>query len=562
MVKKIERKPEREWNEKILAYALDNALSHDGKAAANAVLSHLFREGLQKDHIKEVMPLIQEIVKKVNSWDGEKQKKELKSSGIALKKFEPSEERLHDLPHVSKEMVFRLAPFPSGDLHIGNAKTYILNALYAEKYTAKILLVIDDTIGSEEKAIVEEAYTLIPESFDWLGIKYEKPIFYKSDRLKIYYEYAEKIIMYGKAYVCHCKVEDMRKMRAEEKECTCRNLSIEEQKKRWKEMFKMKEGQATLRIKTSMQDPNPAFRDRVLFRISEREHIRVGKKYKVWPMLEFSWAIDDHLLGITHIIRGNDLMIETLMERYIWDIFGWPDKTVVHGGFLTIEGVKLSKSKAQHEVKSGEYIGWDDPRTWSIHSLMRRGFKPEALRKFVEEIGLNQSDITVPIDSLYALNRKLIDKEAERYSFVEHPVKLNIGVMPDIREIKVKVHPEHKKTRLIKIGKDIYISLADHEQHQDEEVRLLHLFNIKLGKEDLFTSLENKDIPKINWVSRFVKARVFMDNGEWKEGYVEEGVGGLKPGAVIQFERNFFARFDRKVKKGKEEIYEFWFAHK
>ncbi len=552
----------KEFEEKILAYALDNALSHDGKAVPGAVLSHLFREGLQKEQIKEIMPLIHEAIKKINALDLEQQKKKLASSSIDLKKFEQQERHLYDLPNISKKMVFRLAPFPSGDLHLGNAKTYMLNALYAEKYKGKILLVIDDTIGSEEKAIVEEAYKLIPESFQWLGIKYKKPIIYKSDRLAIYYEYAEKIIELGKAYVCTCQSEILRKNRAEGKGCACRNLPKEEQKKRWKQMFSWPEGKAALRIKTSMQDPNPAFRDRVLFRISEREHPRVGKKYRVWPMLEFSWAIDDHLLGITHIIRGNDLMIETEMERFIWNIFGWPDKTVVHGGFLTLEGIKLSKSKAQHEVKSGEYTGWDDPRTWSMHALRRRGFKPEALRQFIEEIGLNQTDITVPIDNFYAINRKLIDKDAARYSFVVNPVKLDIHIMPNIKEVKVKIHPEKEQLRTVEIGKELYIAKEDHEKNQEQEVRLLHLFNIELGKEDMVTSLENKDIPKINWVSDPVKTKVLMDTGEWVEGYAEKAIEKLKPWAIIQFERNFFARFDRKIKVGKEHVYEFWFSHR
>ena len=172
-----------------------------------------------------------------------------------------------------------------------------------------------------------------------------------------------------------------------------------------------------------MKHPNPAFRDRVLFKISEREHPKVKKKYTVWPTLEMSWSVDDHLLKVSHIIRGNDLMIESDMERYIWDIFGWKHIEIMHTGFVKIEETegKISKSRAREEVKSGKFIGWDDPRTWSIQSLARRGIRAEAIRKFVEEIGLNKQDITVPIDSLYAINRKLIDLEADRYYFVDEP---------------------------------------------------------------------------------------------------------------------------------------------
>ena len=154
-----------------------------------------------------------------------------------------------------------------------------------------------------------------------------------------------------------------------------------------------------MRVKTSMQHENPAFRDRVLFRISERAHPRVARKYRVWPLLEFSWAIDDHLLGITHIIRGKDLMMESEMEKYIWNIFGWPSCELLHSGMVRLEGMqaKISKSKAQKEVLSGKFSSWSDPRTWSVQSLMLRGIQPEALRKFVEDIGLNQNDTTVAL---------------------------------------------------------------------------------------------------------------------------------------------------------------------
>lgn len=540
----------------ILAYALDNAVSHNGEAVAGSVINHLFREGLKKEELKEIMPIVQRVINEVNNMELDEQKKKLEENDIELKKFEQKEKELMELPNVSKKMVFRLAPYPSGDLHIGNAKTYILNALYAEKYNAKTLLIIDDTIGSEEKSIVPEAYDLIPESFNWLKIKYEKPIIYKSDRLNIYYKHAENIIDSGQAYVCTCSSEIMRKNRADGKECACRNLNKEEQKQRWKSMFKMKEEQATLRIKTDMKHPNPAFRDRVLFRISERSHPRVKNKYRVWPMLEFSWAIDDHLLGITHIIRGNDLVIETDMERFIWKIFKWEDKTILHGGFLEIEGVKLSKSKAQLEVKSKKYFGWDDPRTWSIHSLKKRGFKPESLRQFIFDIGLNKHDITVPVDAFYSINRKMIDHESNRYSFVEEPVKLNIDNLP--KEISVPIHPEKKQKRNIKIGKSIYIAKKDFDMLKGKEIRLMHLCNIILDNKPKITSTEKKELPVINLVSEGVKTNVLMEDGMWKKGIAEKSIEKLRRDEVIQFERNFFCKFDRK----NNDVYEFWFTHR
>jgi glutamyl-tRNA synthetase len=353
----------------------------------------------------------------------------------------------------------------------------------------------------------------------------------------------------------------LRKNRENGKDCECRNLSVKEQLKRWKEMFKAKEGSCVLRIKTSMQDKNPAFRDRVLFKISDRSHPRVGTKYRVWPTLEMSWSIDDHLLGITHIIRGNDLMIETDMEKYIWNIFGWKPAETIHVGLINLEGVgaKISKSKAQKEVKSGKFTGWDDPRTWSIQSLIRRGIKPEAIKQFVKEIGLNKQDITIPIDALYAINRKMIDANADRYYFVADPVKIEIKNMPPTKHIELPVHPDKKENRKIEVGKEIFISKSDFENNKGNEVRLLHLYNISIDKKGKseFTSLENKNINKIQWVSRGKNSKIIMEDGTWVSGIADEGIENVNENEMIQFERFGFVRLD---KKGKEN--EFWFAHK
>ena len=557
----------KDFSKEIRAYALKNAIDF-GKADSGKMLPKLFQHGLDKKDIKNVMPIIVQVCKEVNSLSQSDQQKEFEKLKSLVKEREEKERVLPELSKISKNMVFRLAPYPSGALHLGNTKTYLLNALYAEKYKAKILFVMDDTIGSEEKKLVPESYALLEEAFQWLNVKYEKPVIYKSDRLEMYYEYGEKLIEKNKAYVCKCLQETLRENRINGLECSCRKLPLNEQKKRWKEMPSLQKGEAVLRLKTDMKHQNPAFRDRVLFKISDRLHPRVGTKYKVWPTLEMSWAVDDHLLSITHILRGNDLMIETDMEKYIWDIFSWEHPETIHAGMVRIEGMgaKLSKSKAQKEVLSGEFIGWDDPRTWSIQSLRRRGIKAEAIRAFVEEIGLNKQDIIIPIEALYAHNRRLIDLESNRFSFVQDPVEVTVLNIPKIAEIEIPVHPDRRsETRKITLGRKIFISNEDVQKLKGKEIRLLHLFNIDLGKSETkgavtakYASTENKPITKINWVSNGVKAKVLMPDGKWIEGIAEEAISKLKVGEMIQFERNFFCRFDRK----NEGIYEFWFAHK
>ncbi len=551
----------KEFSDEIYAYALENAM-HYGKAKEGAVLPKLFQHGLEKGEIKDVMPEISKVVKEVNGFDKDKAEKEFEKYKEYLKERVKEEKGLKELNNVKGKQVFRMAPFPSGSLHLGNMKTYMLNALYAEKYKGKVLLVIDDTIGSEAKPITPEAYDLIPEAFDLLKVKYSKPVKYKSDRLDIYYRYAEKLIKKDKAYVCSCNAEELRENRVKMKECSCRQFPVEEQIKRWKKMFKAREGDYTLRIKTSMQHPNPAFRDRVIFRISERKHARVGKKYKVWPLLEFSWAIDDHLFKVTHVIRGKELMIEGEMQKYIWDIFGWEHPELIYVGLVKIDGIggKLSKSKSQKEVKSGEYSGWDDPRTWSVQSLFRRGILAESLREFVEKIGLNQKEITVPIDDLYAINRRNIDDKADRYFFVANPIKVKIENAPEIFEVKAKVHPERKKMKTLKAGSEIFVSSKDLAELGGEKVRLMHLYNIKLGRRAKFVDMEKGlKLRKIHWVCGGVKVRVMGVDGKYIRGIAEDNIKNLKKGDVVQFERFGFCRFDNYDKK--EEEYEFWYTH-
>ena len=554
----------KDLSKEILAYTLQNALEY-GNADAGRVLPKLFQHGLDKKEIPLAMKEINKTVEKVNSINPKEREKLFLSVEKFVKKHDRTETyELDELPTspVGKKMVLRMAPFPSGALHLGNTKTFLLNALYAEKNNANLILIMDDTIGSAEKPLVKEAYDLISEAFKWLGVDYKKT-YYKSDRLELYYEYAEKLIEMNKAYVCHCSVEFLRKNRADAKECSCRQFPKGIQHVRWKELFKPEtlEGEAVLRIKTDMQDPNPAFRDRVLFKISDREHPRVGKKYRVWPTLEMCWAIDDHLLGITHIIRGNDLVIESDMEKYIWDLFKWDHPILIHTGLVKLEGVgaKLSKSKAGKEVKSGEFSGWDDPRTWSVQSLARRGIRPESIKEFVKRIGLNKQDITIPIENLYSINRQFIDTQTLRYSFVENPVKLNIPVseLKGIDLVSVPVHPDMpEEVREIEVG-EISISGKDFNEYKGGEVRLLHLFNVDIGNKTHVTSIGNKKIPRINWVSKGVKSRVLLVDGSWVEGLVEPSAAKINVGTVVQFERFGFVRYDGM----REDIAEYWFAH-
>ena len=555
----------------ILKYALQNAVKYGGKANIGAVIGKIIAEDpSSKDNIKQLVPTINKVIKEVNALGKEKQLKKLQEIAPELLEEKEHKERgLSELPNAKKGgVVLRLAPFPSGPLHIGNARPAIINDEYAKKYNGKLLLVIDDTIGSEEKMIVKEAYDLIIEGLKWLKVDYDK-IYYKSDRLEIYYKYAEELIKKDKAYVCFCSADELRDNRLKKKESEHRRKSISENLKNWKDMIKgsYKEGKAVLRIKTSMQDKNPAFRDRVLFRISNREHPRVKNKYPVWPLLEFSWAIDDHLLGITHVIRGKELMIESDMEKFIWDIFGWKHAELIHMGLLQLEGVKISKSKSSKEVKSGIYFGWDDPRTFSLQSLKRRGIQPEAIRQFCLGFGLTQAEIMAPIDSLYAENKKLIDATSYRYFFVGNPKKIKIEKAPQ-REVELDLHPDNKKGgRLFSVNDDFYITEDDYNKFENNRLyRLMDCLNF-IKKKDMFVfdSLEyekykDKGTRIVHWLPTkdVLEVEVLMPDASVVKGFGEKNLEKVKAGDTIQLERFGFCRLDKKEKNKLV----FWFTHK
>ncbi|RMD45431.1 glutamate--tRNA ligase [Candidatus Pacearchaeota archaeon] len=549
--------------EKIKAYALENAVKHGGTARKEAVLSSLFAEGLQKEQIKEYLGKIDEVIKEIGALSDEEKEKELKKLSKLIKKRE-KRSGLPPLKNAKKgEVITRFAPFPSGPLHIGNARTLILNDEYAKMYNGKMLLVIDDTIGSKDKPIQKEAYKLIPEGARYLKTKFSRVV-KKSSRMKLYYQYAEKLIKSGHLYVCDCPIDKMRSLREKGVECSCRQYPPKIQMKRWKKMFKAKEGSMCARLKTDMQDKDPAFRDRVMFRISDQPHALLGKKYRVYPLLDFSWAIDDHFLKITHILRGMELAIETRVEKFIWDIFGWKHPEVIYNGLFEIKGIKISKSKGAKEIKSGKYIGWDDPRTWSIQSLERRGILAESIREFILKMGLKKTNTITPIEVLYSINRKNLN-DSQRHFFIENPKKIRIENAP-ISIAKIPLHPsKNLGSRQCKTGNEFYISGLDFDLLKEGNFRLMYLFNFNIDSEKKARFISREPDPKINalplhWLpaeEKSEKVRILMPDASYREGIGNPELRNLKVGTIVQFERFGFAKLNKKEK----DFLEFWFAH-
>jgi len=533
-------------------YALRNAVFHGGKADARAVLGKILAEQPElRPKARDIMFEVEAIVREVNALDPGPQREELASLSPELlhRHTGPQETELPPLPGaVEGKVIVRLAPYPSGPLHIGNARAFLLNDEYAKRYRGKLILAFDDTIGSEEKPILPEAYDQIREGLAWAGVTVHE-VLYKSDRIPLHYEWAERLIGSGATYVCECAPEKLRAHREAKTACEHRSQDVDETFAMWREMLDggYRGGEAVLRLKTDPAHPNPAFRDRVLFRIAEREHPRVGTRYRVWPLLEFSWAVDDALLGITHVIRGKDLVIEDVMEEAIWGAMGITARPqFVHFGILRFRDLELSKSLYRREIEAGRLRGYDDPRTWTLQSLRRRGIRPAALRSFVLAFGLSLTDVEVSAENLYAENRRLIDKDASRYFFVPDPVAIDIEGLPAVGTVKAPLHPEFpgRGKRVLSAGPKVHIPREDFERFQGQEVRLKDFCNILLDRRAQFGSMENKDIPKIQWVTHGVNAHVVMPDGSETRGMAEPTVGSLRVDEVVQFERFGFARID------------------
>jgi len=276
---------------------------------------------------------------------------------------------------------------------------------------------------------------------------------------------------------------------------------------------------------------------------------RVGRRHRVWPLLEFSWAVDDHLLGVTHVLRGKDLVMEDEMERAIWDRLDVQRRPeFIHYGFLFFKDMDLSKSQLARDIREGRLAGVDDPRTWTLQSLRRRGISPEALRTFILSFGISLTDVEVSADNLYAENRKVIDASANRYFFVPEPVKITIEGLPAIDQVQAPVHPDfpERGTRALAVSPIVYVPHVDYDAFTRQEVRLKDFCNVVLDVRSEFTGRELKDVPKIQWVAEphGVATRVVMPDGGVLEGLSESALRTAKEGDVVQFERFGFVRVD------------------
>jgi glutamyl-tRNA synthetase len=543
-----------------------NAVKHKGSASPKAVMGSIMsQEAELRSRAKEIGPLSAKVVAKVNELSKEEQQAEMDKLGIEIhEKKQVKKEGLDELPGSHKNIVMRFAPNPSGPLHIGHARAAVPNGEYVKKYGGKFILRIEDT---DPKRVYPPAYDMIQEDLKWLGIEPDE-VYFQSDRFEIYYKYAEELIKRGAAYMCTCDGGEFKKLKDNCKPCPHRDQSVEENLKLWKEFPNMEAGSAVLRVKTDINHKNPAIRDWVAFRLVDEEHPRLGNKYRVYPMMNFSVSVDDHLMGMTHVLRGKDHLANSEKQKYLYKHMGWDTPEFIHYGRLKMEDIPLSTSKAKEGIESGKYSSWTDPRLGTLRAIARRGIQPEAIWKLMVEIGVKMSDSAVSWKKIYGLNRNIIEDKANRYFFVKNPVKIDVADCPEEYAnftLEKELHPDHPErgNRTLDFNGSVYI---DEDDFKDGHIRLMDLINIDIEDGNVrFNSASFEESRKIKArIIQFVpteeaiKAEVVMDDGSIVEGFCEKDCKNLKVDDVIQFERFGFARLDEI----KDDKLVFYYAHK
>ena len=557
---------DNDLKELIRKAALLNAVSHDGKAQAGAIVGKILGEKQElRTRVKELSSLINVIVNDVNNLSLQEQKAVVEKNWPETQKKEKAEEkRLPPLPNADeyRQIVTRFSPNPDCVLHLGSARAIILSHEYARRYNGKFILRFEDTDPKVKKPSLV-FYDSIRQDLKWLGCKVDEE-YIQSDRLPIYYEYTEKLIGDGNAYVCECPSEEFRAKTLAKEACPCRSLPAKAHLERWHRMLDggYAEGQAVVRVKTDLENPNPAVRDWPALRIIDTKkypHPRVGSKYIVWPLYNLAAGVDDHLLGITHIIRGKEHYTNMVRQKYMYQHLGWEYPEAIHYGRLKITGAALSKSKIVAGIKDGDFSDFDDPRLGTFQALRKRGITPEAIKKMIIDVGTKPNDVTLSWENLYSYNRKILDATSNRYFFVPQPVELKVLQVPRVFDSKLPLHPEKPergfREYMVKPeGQDgavsFWISKKDAEAMEtDKVIRLMELFNVGIdGKDDIvrstFASESYEEVRKIKaqliqWILKGTEffGQVVMPDASVIDGFAEADCKKLKPDVIIQFER-------------------------
>lgn len=406
----------------------------------------------------------------------------------------------------------RFPPEPNGYLHIGHAKSILLNYGLAQKYNGKFNLRFDDTNPTKEK---EEFVQSIKEDVEWLGADYEDRLFFASNYFQQMYEGAVKLIKKGKAYVCDLTAEQIREYRGTltepGKNSPYRDRSIEESLELFENMKNgmYQDGEKVLRAKIDMASPNMNMRDPVIYRVAHMTHHNTGDQWCIYPMYDYAHPVEDAIEGITHSICT--LEFEDHRPLYDWVVkeleYEVPPRQIEFAK-MYLTNVVTGKRYIKRLVEEGIVDGWDDPRLVSIAALRRRGFTPESIRMFVELCGVSKSNSSVEYPMLEYCIREDLKLKKPRYAAVLDPIKLIIDNYPEGQveylDAANNLENESLGSRKLPFCRELYIEREDFMEEPPKkyfrlfpgnEVRLMHAYFVKC---ESFVKDENGKVVEVH----------------------------------------------------------------
>ncbi len=412
----------------------------------------------------------------------------------------------------TKKVITRFPPEPNGYLHIGHAKSIILNYGMALKYNGQFNLRFDDTNPTTEK--VEYVESII-EDVKWLGADFEDRIFYASDYFEEMYQAAVKLIKKGKAFVCDLSAEEIREYRGSltepGKNSPYRDRSIEENLKLFEAMRngEFEDGSKVLRAKIDMSSPNMNMRDPVIYRIARMTHHRTGDDWCIYPMYDFAHPIEDAIEGITHSLCTLEFEDHRPLYDWVVDEVGYENPPQqIEFAKLYLTNVITGKRYIRRLVEEGIVDGWDDPRLVTISALRRRGVTPSAIKMFMELVGISKVDSSVDYAMFEYCIREDLKLTEPRIMAVLDPIKLVITNYPEgeIEYLEGPNNPENPDlgTRKIPFGRELFIDREDFmieppkkyfRLYPGNEVRLMNAYFVKCTD---FITDENGNVVEVH----------------------------------------------------------------
>lgn len=413
---------------------------------------------------------------------------------------------------VYNKVCTRFPPEPNGYLHIGHAKSILLNYGLAQKYHGTFNMRFDDTNPTKEK---EEFVDSIMKDIRWLGADWEDRLYFASDYFDQMYECAVRLIKKGKAYVCDLSAEEIRAYRGTlteaGKDSPYRERTVEENLRLFEEMRSgaCRDGEKVLRAKIDMASPNINMRDPVIYRVAHMSHHRTGDKWCVYPMYDFAHPIEDAIEGITHSICT--LEFEDHRPLYEWVVkeceFENPPRQIEFAK-LYLTNVVTGKRYIKKLVEDGIVDGWDDPRLVSIAALRRRGFTPESIKMFIEMCGVSKAQSSVDYAMLEYCIREDLKMKKARMMAVLNPIKLIIDNYPEgeteFLDVPNNLENEALGTRKVPFCRELYIERDDFMEEPPKkyfrlfpgnEVRLMSAYFVKC---ESFVKDENGDVTEVH----------------------------------------------------------------